>query len=65
MGDPVYGRTSSQHKPLLARLGFRRQALHAAELGFIHPASGESVHFASPTPVDLSTLVVELGGHLG
>lgn len=65
MGDPVYGRTSSQHRPLLARLGFRRQALHAAELGFIHPASGDSVHFASPTPVDLRTLIVELGGRDG
>ncbi len=62
VGDPVYGRTAPQHKPLLARLGFRRQALHAAELGFIHPASGELVRFASPTPVDLRTLIVELGG---
>ncbi|MBX9662902.1 RluA family pseudouridine synthase [Novosphingobium sp.] len=65
VGDPVYGRTSPLHRPLLARLGFRRQALHAAELGFIHPASGESVRFASPTPVDLRTLIVELGGHDG
>ncbi len=65
MGDPVYGRPSSQHKPLLARLGFRRQALHAAELGFIHPASGERVHFTSATPVDLRTLIVELGGRDG
>jgi 23S rRNA pseudouridine1911/1915/1917 synthase len=65
VGDPVYGRTSPQHKPLLARLGFRRQALHAAELGFVHPASGEMVRFVSPTPVDLRTLIVELGGHDG
>lgn len=62
VGDPVYGRVSSQHRPLLARLGFRRQALHAAQLGFIHPASGESVHFTSMPPVDLRTLIVELGG---
>ena len=65
VGDPVYGRTSSQHRPLLARLGFCRQALHAAELGFIHPASGEHVQFTSPTPVDLRTLIVELGGRDG
>ncbi len=65
LGDPVYGRTPSSLKPLLARLGFCRQALHAAELGFIHPASGELVHFASKTPVDLRTLVVELGGRDG
>ncbi|WP_298194723.1 RluA family pseudouridine synthase [Novosphingobium sp.] len=65
VGDPVYGRTSPQHRPLLARLGFRRQALHAAELGFIHPASGDSVRFTSTTPVDLRTLIVELGGRGG
>jgi 23S rRNA pseudouridine1911/1915/1917 synthase len=65
VGDPVYGRTPSSLKPLLARLGFRRQALHAAELGFLHPASGEAVRFASKTPVDLETLIVELGGRGG
>ncbi|MFM9937285.1 MAG: RluA family pseudouridine synthase [Novosphingobium sp.] len=66
LGDPVYGRVSAQLspmlKPLLARLQFRRQALHAAELGFVHPATGEMVHFVSKTPVDLRQLVVELGG---
>jgi len=65
VGDPVYGRTPSSLKPLLARLGFRRQALHAAELGFLHPASGEAVRFASTSPVDLRTLIVELGGRGG
>jgi len=65
LGDPVYGRAPPSLKPLLARLGFHRQALHAAELGFVHPASGEMVHFRSSTPVDLRTLVVELGGRDG
>lgn len=65
VGDPVYGRSPPSLKPLLARLGFRRQALHAAELGFIHPASGKDVRFASKTPVDLRTLIVELGGRDG
>ncbi len=62
LGDPVYGRTPSALRPILARLGFRRQALHAAELGFIHPVTGQSLHFASPTPVDMAMLLVELGG---
>jgi len=62
LGDPVYGRAPAQLKPVLARLQFRRQALHAAELGFVHPASGEMVRFVSKTPVDLKALVVELGG---
>lgn len=62
VGDPVYGRTPSRLRPILARLGFRRQALHAAELGFVHPISGEPLHFTSATPVDMATLLVELGG---
>jgi len=60
LGDPVYGRTPTNIRPILARLDFRRQALHAAELGFIHPVSGETMHFASPTPVDMRELIVEL-----
>ena len=60
LGDPVYGRTPSKLRPLLQRLGFHRQALHAAELGFIHPVTGATHHFASPTPVDMRELIVEL-----
>jgi 23S rRNA pseudouridine1911/1915/1917 synthase len=64
LGDPVYGRSPAQIKPVLARLQFRRQALHAAELGFLHPVTGEMVQFASTTPVDLRQLIVELGGRV-
>lgn len=60
LGDPVYGRTPSKLRPLVQRLGFQRQALHAAELGFIHPVSGERLHFTSSTPVDMRELIVEL-----
>ena len=62
LGDPVYGRAPARIRPILARIGFARQALHAAELGFIHPISGEALHFTSPTPVDMAELIVELGG---
>lgn len=62
LGDPVYGRAPAKIRPILARIGFARQALHAAELGFIHPISGETLHFTSPTPVDMQELIVELGG---
>ncbi|WP_068076208.1 RluA family pseudouridine synthase [Novosphingobium lentum] len=62
LGDPVYGRAPSPIRPILARLGFRRQALHAAQLGFIHPITGAPVLFSSPTPVDIGELIVELGG---
>ncbi|NKJ41936.1 RluA family pseudouridine synthase [Novosphingobium sp. SG720] len=62
LGDPVYGRAPVKIRPILARIGFARQALHAAELGFIHPISGEALHFTSSTPVDMTELIVELGG---
>jgi len=57
LGDPVYGRTPSRLRPVLARLDFKRQALHAAELGFIHPLSGERLHFTSPMPGDMAALL--------
>jgi 23S rRNA pseudouridine1911/1915/1917 synthase len=60
VGDPVYGRTSPQLRPILSALGFHRQALHAAELGFIHPITGKAVRFSSELPADLITLIGEL-----
>ncbi|MFO6447891.1 RluA family pseudouridine synthase [Erythrobacter sp. NE805] len=60
VGDPVYGRTPAQLRPLLARLGFARQALHAAELGFVHPASGAFVQFRSDLPQDMAGLIDQL-----
>jgi 23S rRNA pseudouridine1911/1915/1917 synthase len=60
VGDPVYGRSSPRLRPILSALGFHRQALHAAELGFIHPVSGKAVRFSSELPADLITLIGEL-----
>jgi 23S rRNA pseudouridine1911/1915/1917 synthase len=60
LGDPVYGRTPPRIRPILAQLKFHRQALHAAELGFIHPISGERLDFSSMLPVDLVMLIDEL-----
>jgi 23S rRNA pseudouridine1911/1915/1917 synthase len=61
----VYGRTPAALRPVLAELGFGRQALHAAELGFVHPASGERVHFSSDLPPDMLALVEALRGARG
>ena len=36
--------------------GFKRQALHASSIGFIHPESGEMRRFNSKFPRDLSKL---------
>ena len=61
LGDPVYGRTNPKLKPLLQRLAFHRQALHAAELGFLHPISGEYIRFSSELPADMRELIAEIG----
>ncbi len=34
-----------------------RQALHAATLGFVHPATGAQVHFEAPLPPDMAELL--------
>jgi 23S rRNA pseudouridine1911/1915/1917 synthase len=60
LGDPVYGRTKSVHRDLLNRLDFKRQALHAAVLGFVHPISGEFLSFESAIPSDMQELFTAL-----
>jgi 23S rRNA pseudouridine1911/1915/1917 synthase len=50
VGDPLYG-----GDPTLAqRLGLTRQWLHAHELSFAHPATGDWVTFRSEYPADLA-----------
>ncbi|WP_174291808.1 RluA family pseudouridine synthase [Sphingomonas bacterium] len=60
LGDPVYGRARGASMAILATLGFRRQALHAAHLGFIHPVSGTRKAFDSPMPADMQELFSRL-----
>ncbi len=60
LGDPVYGRNPAPLRALLERIGFRRQALHAAVLGFEHPVTGQTVQFSSLLPADMEALLVEL-----
>ncbi|GGD57703.1 RluA family pseudouridine synthase [Erythrobacter arachoides] len=61
LGDPVYGRAPSALKPLLKQLGFERQALHAAVLGFVHPVTRHALSFSSDIPSDMAELIDELG----
>jgi 23S rRNA pseudouridine1911/1915/1917 synthase len=49
VGDSMYGADPT----ISARLGLTRQWLHAVQLGFRHPASGEPVVFDSDYPADL------------
>ncbi|MFN2098685.1 RluA family pseudouridine synthase [Altererythrobacter sp. MF3-039] len=57
LGDPVYGRTPAALRSILKELGFARQALHAAQLGFVHPVTGEKVQFEAELPADMQELI--------
>ncbi len=58
LGDPVYG--SGVPAPVVRaaveEAGLKRQALHAAVLGFRHPVTGELLRFESPLPADMAKL---------
>ncbi|MDH3267030.1 MAG: 23S rRNA pseudouridine(1911/1915/1917) synthase RluD [Gammaproteobacteria bacterium] len=65
VGDPVYGGRLALPKGasdnLIAMLRrFRRQALHAANLEFMHPANGEMMSFVAPLPEDFAALLTVL-----
>jgi 23S rRNA pseudouridine1911/1915/1917 synthase len=59
VGDPVYGRANPRLRTVLKSLDFRRQALHAAVLGFAHPVTGDKLRFASDLPRDMRELIDE------
>lgn len=65
VGDPVYGNAAKintvKDSLLKAKIkDFNRQALHAAQLSFIHPIKGERVVFTSDMPEDLTDLCAQL-----
>ncbi|MBX9701397.1 MAG: RNA pseudouridine synthase, partial [Acetobacteraceae bacterium] len=66
VGDPVYlRRTPAAARGLPAALrdrllGFPRQALHAATLGFNHPVTGAGLRFESRLPDDFGALLEAL-----
>jgi len=60
LGDQAYGRTPTALRPVLQELGFTRQALHAATLGFIHPITQEKLSFHSALPRDIVDLIGRL-----
>jgi len=51
-GDPVYGPRPGEEKPAKSAV-VPRLALHAAELGFCHPITGENLLWKMPLPQDL------------
>lgn len=65
LGDPLYGKqrayaTSNQAAEEAVRVAvanFKRQALHARHLGFIHPITKEHHSFDAPIPPDMQHLL--------
>jgi 23S rRNA pseudouridine1911/1915/1917 synthase len=58
LGDPVYGggQPVAGVRAVIDEIGFARQALHAAVLGFVHPITGETLRFETPLPPDMAAL---------
>ncbi len=68
LGDPVYGGRfrrppGASDAFVEGLLGFRRQALHAQRLEFIHPATEEPMGFSAELPDDIETLLALLRRH--
>ncbi len=66
IGDLVYGRKINAGKNSVLQLltNFPRQALHAAELSFVHPKKQSEVTFSAPLPNDFQELVDILESNL-
>ncbi len=64
LGDPAYGSGPPAAGVRAATLasGLRRQALHAAVLGFRHPITRTSLSFATAPPSDMADLEAALKG---
>ena len=69
IGDPVYGGGATRARAAKlppgaaqAAAALGRQALHARVLGFVHPATGETLRFESGLPPDLAELRRILAG---
>ena len=53
LADALYGRRSADPGLIPIEEQLARQALHAAVLGFVHPATGQALRFESPLPADM------------
>jgi len=70
IGDPLYGRgpglsglkpdDDAANNAISVIRAFRRQALHAAVLGFVHPVTGEALRFEREAPADFVELTQAL-----
>jgi 23S rRNA pseudouridine1911/1915/1917 synthase len=60
LGDPLYPTPRGNQGPLAGAAAQvivpPYQMLHAAELGFMHPTTGQRLHFSAPLPASIQTL---------
>jgi len=62
VGDPKYG-DFAHNKAFARELRFERMFLHARELAFDHPASGQRVQLQAPLPAECRQLLQHPGLH--
>ena len=65
IGDKSYGKSQKKFKKIDIGVekkinNFKRQALHAKSLGFVHPRTGKILFFKAPRPKDFDELVKTL-----
>ncbi|PHZ85231.1 RluA family pseudouridine synthase [Paremcibacter congregatus] len=66
VGDPFYGKAGPimsknfSDEAQQALLDFKRQALHAYVIGFVHPTTGETLTFEAELPNDMKRLISAL-----
>lgn len=60
VGDPLYGTDSSANNCLSVKSGLNRQFLHADELDFYHPLTGEYKEFKIPLTPELEKYIGRL-----
>ncbi len=70
LGDPLYGGRLKIPEGAGTEMqeglqNFRRQALHAARLGLLHPVSGEPLSWEAPLPEDMRVLLQVLARDAG
>jgi len=60
VGDPKYGDFALNRQMARGEHRFGRMFLHARQLAFEHPASGERITLTAPLPPDCETLLAQL-----
>ncbi|MCQ2358660.1 MAG: RluA family pseudouridine synthase [Phascolarctobacterium sp.] len=58
LGYPIVG--DPKYSPMKTPFSINGQALHSLTLDFIHPRTGEAMHFEAPLPEDMHKIVTRL-----